>query len=111
MQVAGDPDTFRLLRGEHASGAPLALALETVEHLVEGMYDLADLIVAVDLQALSRPQQVDRVHPLGQALERRHCAPQEEGVRRHGNREPGDDDQHLRERRRSLDRYGGDDQQ
>jgi hypothetical protein len=111
VQVAGDPDTFGLLRGEHAPGAPLALALETVEHVVEGAHYSADLIVAADPEALSGAQQVDRVHPLGQAHEWRDCAPQEEGVGRHGDREPGDYDQHLCERRRRLDRYWGDDQQ
>ena len=63
--------------------------------LVEGADYAADLIVAADLQALSGAQQVDRLHPLGQVPERRDCAPQEEGVGRHGDREPGDDDQRL----------------
>jgi hypothetical protein len=111
VQVAGDPDTFGLLRGEHPPGASLPLALETVEHLVEGVHDSADLIVADDLQALSRSQQVDRVHPLGQALEWRDCAPQEKGIGRHGYRKRDDDDQHVRECRRGVDRYWGDDQQ
>ena len=45
--------------------------------------DAADLVVAADRQALAGPQQVDRLHPLRQALERRDRAPQQERVRGH----------------------------
>ena len=70
VQVAGDADPLGLLGGEHAPAALLALALEPVEHPVEGGDDAADLVVAVDLQALTGPQQVDRLHSLGQPLQR-----------------------------------------
>ena len=54
VQVAGDADPFGLLRGEHAPAALLALALEPVEHAVEGRDDAADLIVGCDRQAAGR---------------------------------------------------------
>ena len=46
MQVAGDPDPLGLLRCEHPAAALVSLALEPVEHLVEGRDDAADLVAA-----------------------------------------------------------------
>ena len=76
VEIAGDADPLGLLRGEHAPAALLALALEPVEHAVEGADDAADLVVAPDLQALPGPQEVDRLHPLREPPERRERAAQ-----------------------------------
>ena len=77
VQVARDPDPLGLLGGEHTPAALLPFALEAVEHPVERRDHPADLVVADDLQPLPRPQQVDHLHPLRQAPERRERAPQQ----------------------------------
>ena len=89
-------DPLGLLRGEHAPAALLALALEPVEHAVEGPDDAADLVVALDRQPLARPQQVDGLHAPRQPLERRERASQQDSVGAQRDREPADDDQRLR---------------
>ncbi len=106
VQVAGDPDAFGLLGGQHAPTALLALSLEPVEHAVEGGKDAADLVAAVDGQALTRPQQIDGLHTLGQPLQGRHHPPQKKCVRDQCDHEPADDDQRLHgcDRRVDLDR-------
>ena len=70
MQVASDADPLRFLSGQYAPPALLALALEPVEHLVEGMDHAADLVIAGNGQALAGTQQVDHVHPFREALKR-----------------------------------------
>ena len=96
VQVAGDADALGLLRGEHAPAAFLPLALEPVEHAVEGGNDTPDLVAAVDGQTLAGPQQVDRLHPLGEPFERRDRAPQKQAFAITVIDEPADDDQRLR---------------
>ena len=97
VQVAGDPDALGLLCGEHPPTALLALALEPVEHPVEGDDDAADLVVADDRQALAGTQQVDRLHPLRQPLEAaRPPVAAEDAFAVNGDHQPSDDDQRLR---------------
>ena len=75
VQVAGDPSAFGLLGGQHTPGALLALSLEPVEHSVESGKDTADLVAAVHCQALTRPEQIDGLHALGQPLQGRNQTP------------------------------------
>ena len=63
VQVASDPNSLGFLSRQYAPPTLLALALEPVEHLVEGMDHAPDLVIADHGQALARPQQVDHVHP------------------------------------------------
>ena len=86
--------------------------LEPVEHAVEGGDDAADLVVAAHLQALAGPQQVDHLHPLRQARERRERAPQQHRVHRDRDHEPdGTTISASVERDRGADRHRRDDQQ
>src|SRR5438034_9511482 len=76
VQVARDSKPFRLLRCQHTPAAPLALALQPVEHLIEGPHHAADLIIAADLQPLAGAEQVDPVHPPNQPFQRPTRTPQ-----------------------------------
>ena len=111
VQVAGDADSFGLLRGEHAPAALLALALEPVKHAIEGPDDAADLIVILDIESLAAAQEVDGLHPPRQLPERCDRAPQQQHIRRQSDREADEDDQRLFEFDRCADRYRSGDQQ
>ena len=80
VQIASDPNSFGFLGGQYAAPALLALTLEPVEHLVEGMDYAADLVIARNSQPLAGAQQVDHVHSFRQSLQRLECSPQEESV-------------------------------
>ena len=111
VQVAGDADPFGLLRGEHASAALLALALEPVEHAVEGPDNAADLIVTLDVDPLAAAQEVHGLHPPRQMPKRSERAPQKQHIRGQRDRQADDDDQRLLELDRRADRHRSDDQQ
>ena len=103
VQVAGDADPFRLLRGEHAPAALLALALEPVEHPVERPDDAADLIVTLHVDPLAAPQEVDGLHPPRQLPKRSDRLPQKQRIRGQCDRQADDDDQRLLELDRGAD--------
>ena len=111
MEVAGDAYPLGFLRRQDAPAALLTLGLEPVEHSIEGDDDAADLVVAEDLQALTGAEEVDRLHSLRQALERRERTSQQDHVRGQRHRQPRDHDQRLYRPDRSIDLHRSEQEQ
>ena len=87
------------------------LALEPVEHLIEGAHDASDFVVSCDREALAGAKEIDRLHPLSQPLKRRDHPPQEQRVRRHRDYEPRQNYDHLNRPYGVADLHGAGDQQ
>ena len=75
VEIARDAHARGLVRRDHSLAALSALGFESVEHLVERTHDVPDFVVLTDCQALARPQEIDCVHSLRQALQRRDRPP------------------------------------
>jgi hypothetical protein len=77
VQFLRDSAPFGLLRQQDAAAARRPLALQPVEHGVEGADEVGDLAQAVRGQPLAGAQQVDRGHQAGEPVDRGQSEPQE----------------------------------
>ena len=105
VQLPRDAPPLGLLGRQSAAPAVAPLALEAIEHLIEGFRQRHNLFIAGGgVDPLTRSERVDLVHDLGQGLQRRQRS-SEKGVeehQRHG--EPAQDHRQLGQRRRHRHR-------
>jgi hypothetical protein len=111
VEFARQPASLPLLGGQRPLGALAPLALEPVQHVIEGVEQLTYLgRRAVDVDPPTRRHRIHPPHQLSEAFQRPEEAPQQREVDRHDDEQPRQQHRDLGSRRRRADRGRREDQ-
>jgi hypothetical protein len=95
VEPSGDPQPLRLLCSEGPLPAFTALALKPVQHLVEGVHEIAHFSRARGGKPLPRTQKIDMLHAVGKPLERGEAGPEKNKIGDNQRNESCDDNCRL----------------